>query len=129
MTEVAQELPVPQGKVGWVADLGGIAGGADAEQPLQPPDLAVQRLGVSPVLDPAPAPPALEQHLESVLGLAFPRGHLMRMHLVGARDLGLAMADSLILATARAQGATLWTQDEGFAGLADVRYFAKAKSA
>ena len=46
-----------------------------------------------------------------------------------SRDLGLAMADSLILATARAQGATLWTQDEDFAGLADVRYFAKAKSA
>ena len=45
-----------------------------------------------------------------------------------SRDLGLAMADSLILATARAQGATLWTQDEDFAGLADVRYFAKAKS-
>ncbi len=46
-----------------------------------------------------------------------------------SRDLGLAMADSLILATARAQGATLWTQDEDFAGLADVRYFDKAKSA
>lgn len=46
-----------------------------------------------------------------------------------SRDLGLAMADSLILATARAQGATLWTQDEDFAGLADVRYFAKEKSA
>ena len=34
---------------------------------LQPPDLAVQRIGVRPVLDPPPAPPALEQHLESVL--------------------------------------------------------------
>ena len=43
-----------------------------------------------------------------------------------SRDLGLAMADSLILATARAHGATLWTQDDDFAGLPDVRYFAKA---
>lgn len=43
-----------------------------------------------------------------------------------SRDLGLSMADSLILATARAHGATLWTQDDDFAGLPDVRYFAKA---
>ena len=43
-----------------------------------------------------------------------------------SRDLGLAMADSLILAVARAHGATLWTQDDDFAGLPDVRYFAKA---
>ncbi len=46
-----------------------------------------------------------------------------------SRNLGLAMADSLILATARAHGATLWTQDDDFANLPDVRYFAKAKSA
>lgn len=42
-----------------------------------------------------------------------------------SHNLGLAMADSLILATARAHGATLWTQDDNFAGLPDVRYFAK----
>ena len=42
-----------------------------------------------------------------------------------SRDLGLAMVDSLILAVARAHGATLWTQDDDFAGLPDVRYFAK----
>jgi len=35
------------------------------------------------------------------------------------------MADSLILSTARQHGATLWTQDEDFAGLDGVRYFAK----
>lgn len=34
----------------------------------------------------------------------------------------LPMADSLIYATARAQGATLWTQDDDFSDLPDVRY-------
>jgi predicted nucleic acid-binding protein len=34
----------------------------------------------------------------------------------------LPMADSVILATARAHNATLWTQDEDFKGLDDVRY-------
>lgn len=42
-------------------------------------------------------------------------------------DLKLPMADSLILATARRYAATLWTQDEDFAGMSDVRYFAKPK--
>jgi len=36
--------------------------------------------------------------------------------------LRLPMADSLILATARAYGAILWTQDKDFQGLPDVRY-------
>ncbi len=40
-------------------------------------------------------------------------------------DLKLALADSIILATARAAGATLWTQDEHFKELEDVRYVAK----
>jgi len=40
-------------------------------------------------------------------------------------DHGLAMADSFILATARAHAATLWTQDDDFEGLPDVRYFPK----
>jgi predicted nucleic acid-binding protein len=35
------------------------------------------------------------------------------------------MADSVILATARAYKATLWTQDEDFKGLEDVRYIEK----
>lgn len=35
---------------------------------------------------------------------------------------GLPMADSTILATARAQDATLWTQDADFEGMADVEY-------
>jgi len=34
----------------------------------------------------------------------------------------LPMADSLIYATARAQGATLWTQDDHFSSLPNVRY-------
>ena len=37
----------------------------------------------------------------------------------------LPMADSVILATARAYGATVWTQDADFEGLADVRYVEK----
>ena len=37
----------------------------------------------------------------------------------------LPMADSIILATARANDATLWTQDEHFKGLSGVRYAEK----
>ncbi len=40
-------------------------------------------------------------------------------------EYGLPMADSIILATARAHGAVLWTQDGDFAGLEGVRYFSK----
>jgi predicted nucleic acid-binding protein len=39
---------------------------------------------------------------------------------------GIALADSVILATARRYKATLWTQDADFAGLEGVRYFVKA---
>lgn len=39
----------------------------------------------------------------------------------------LPMADSIILATARSFDATLWTQDEDFAGIAGVQYVAKSK--
>jgi predicted nucleic acid-binding protein len=40
-------------------------------------------------------------------------------------DVGLPMADSIILATARASGATLWSQDAHFAGVPGVRYLAR----
>ena len=40
-------------------------------------------------------------------------------------ETGLPMADSIILATARLHKAILWTQDEHFRGLPDVRYFPK----
>jgi predicted nucleic acid-binding protein len=40
-------------------------------------------------------------------------------------DLKLPMADSFILATARANNATLWTQDEHFKDLDNVRYIEK----
>ena len=43
-----------------------------------------------------------------------------------AHEGGLAMADGIILATARSSGATLRTQDADFEDLAGVRYFAKA---
>ena len=39
----------------------------------------------------------------------------------------LAMADALIYATTLAQNATLWTQDDDFKGLPNVRYFPKIK--
>lgn len=48
---------------------------------------------------------------------------------VGAAELsaetGLPMADSIILATARAEEATLWTQDGDFEGLEGVEYRAR----
>ena len=45
---------------------------------------------------------------------------------LGARH-QLAMADSLIYATALAHNATLWTQDGDFKGLPHVKYFPKIK--
>lgn len=40
-------------------------------------------------------------------------------------ELKLALADSIILATARINDAILWTQDEHFKGLDGVKYLAK----
>ncbi len=40
-------------------------------------------------------------------------------------ELKLAMADSIILATARVNNATLWTQDEHFKGSEGVKYIEK----
>ena len=40
-------------------------------------------------------------------------------------ELKMAMADSIILATARAFNATLWTQDGDFAGMNGVKYCKK----
>lgn len=40
-------------------------------------------------------------------------------------ELRLAMADSIIFATARINGATLWTQDEHFKDLDKVKYVKK----
>lgn len=39
----------------------------------------------------------------------------------------IAMADSIILATARAYDATLWTQDVDFVGIDDVRFIEKKR--
>ncbi len=39
-----------------------------------------------------------------------------------ATELRLPLADSVILATARARGATVWTQDEHFEGIEGVEY-------
>jgi predicted nucleic acid-binding protein len=40
-------------------------------------------------------------------------------------ELGLPMADSIILATAREHGATLWTQDADFTDIEGVKYIQK----
>lgn len=40
-------------------------------------------------------------------------------------ELRLPLADSILLATARARSATFWTQDADFAGIAGVKYCAK----
>ena len=37
-------------------------------------------------------------------------------------DLKIPMADSIVLATARAHSATVWTQDEDFRDLPNVQY-------
>jgi toxin FitB len=37
----------------------------------------------------------------------------------------IPMADSIILATARANNAVIWTQDDDFKGLDNVKYFSK----
>ncbi len=39
----------------------------------------------------------------------------------------LPLADSVVLATAQAYGATLWTQDADFKGIRDVKYTPKKK--
>ena len=42
-----------------------------------------------------------------------------------ALTLGLPIADSLIYATAQSIGAVVWTQDQHFSGLKNVKYFGK----
>ena len=42
-----------------------------------------------------------------------------------AHERALAMADGILLATARLTGAILWTQDVDFQGMPRVRYFPK----
>lgn len=42
-----------------------------------------------------------------------------------SHELKLPMADSIILATARAHDAALWTQDDDFEAIPGVRYFSK----
>jgi predicted nucleic acid-binding protein len=48
----------------------------------------------------------------------------LRAAALGRRH-GLPLADSVVYATAQAQGATLWTQDADFEGLVGVRYWPK----
>ena len=53
-------------------------------------------------------------------GLAFQAAALGRRH-------RLAMADSIVYATARRHGALLWTQDADFKGLPGVKFIAKRR--
>lgn len=41
-------------------------------------------------------------------------------------DMKIPMADSIILTTARAYQAVVWTQDDDFAGISGVKYFPKS---
>ena len=43
-------------------------------------------------------------------------------------EIGLAMADAIILATARAEDAVLWTQDSHFKGLENVEFHKKQET-
>jgi predicted nucleic acid-binding protein len=43
-------------------------------------------------------------------------------------ELQIPIADAIILTTARANGATLWTQDSHFEGMAGVEYVAVASA-
>jgi predicted nucleic acid-binding protein len=68
-----------------------------------------------------------EKALETVGAISF--GHIIELThdiaLEAARlsaELQLAMADSIILATARLYHATLWTKDAHFAGMEDVKF-------
>jgi len=45
---------------------------------------------------------------------------------IGA-DRGLPLADSVILATAKAKGAVIWTQDSDFEGIEGVKYIQRKK--
>ena len=42
-------------------------------------------------------------------------------------ELKIAMADSIILATARTNNAILWTQDAAFEGVDEVQYIKKKR--
>ena len=42
-------------------------------------------------------------------------------------DLKIPMADAIILTTARAYRATVWTQDDDFAGINGVKYFQRVR--
>jgi predicted nucleic acid-binding protein len=57
--------------------------------------------------------------VELTAPLSLTAAHLSVQH-------GLPMADSIMLATARTNDATLWTQDADFVGLAGVRFKAKS---
>ena len=56
-------------------------------------------------------------------------GNFKRTHQLKGEVSALEAADSIVLATARAEGAVLWTQDAHFQGLEKVEYREKRKAA
>jgi len=62
--------------------------------------------------------PHLEQFAELDSRLAIDAAQLSREH-------KLPMADAIVLATGRAFGATIWTQDAHLEGFPGVKYFSK----
>jgi predicted nucleic acid-binding protein len=68
----------------------------------------------------SPERDVVDQDLDSALALIAAK--------IGA-DAKQALADSVVLATARQIEATLWTQDADFEGLPDVKFRAKRSAA
>jgi predicted nucleic acid-binding protein len=66
--------------------------------------------------------------LGKAVRVSFARGHTQEIAINAAQissELKIAMADSIILATARRYNAVLWTQEIDFEGLTGVNYFPK----
>jgi predicted nucleic acid-binding protein len=57
--------------------------------------------------------------IQSISSLLYPRAARI------SHDEKIPMADSVMLASARAFGATLWSQDSDFENISDVKYIAK----
>ena len=77
---------------------------------------------------------AIRKHTEMAGASAMQRGHVVDLTsqlAMSAASLSLEhslpMAESIILASARAHEAVVWTQDIDFKGLANVKYFPKRK--
>ena len=81
------------------------------------------------LLDQVGRPAALDAVAAMRHAAVVPLTHSLAVDAAGiARAFRLPLADSVILATARAWNATLWTQDDHFSSIAGVRYIAAKKA-